>query len=113
MSSISRKVSQAVICEIAAVLGETKGAKAVGVTNARLKVLVGGRGQLSDLELKHIYRSTRKTWRTWLLSTLKRAGASHQILSPTIDLVNNLNDAESAGVKAPKSPKRTRTAGVV
>jgi formylmethanofuran dehydrogenase subunit E-like metal-binding protein len=113
MTGLSKKVSQAVVNEIAAVLGESTAVQALGATGARFKVLAAGRGQLSESELKQIFKVTEKTWRTWLLGTIKSTGDSHQILAPTLELVNSLNDAEADGENTPKSSKRPSATRVV
>jgi hypothetical protein len=95
MKGLSKKVSQAVICEMTAALGESRAAEMTGLETSQLEVLLSGKGNLPDWVLDRIKSSTGKTWRDWLLDAAKRAGVASEIISATAKLIANLNEAET------------------
>jgi hypothetical protein len=105
MTRLSTKVSQAVVTEIVARLGEVTASKALRATPSRLKTLTAGRGTLSGAAVEQIRQATGKTWRTWLVESMERGGAAKSLIAPAKTLVNALNRAEN---DAGNEPKKTR-----
>jgi len=65
--SIDSPISRDVVEQMVQVLGRSRAAEVLDVTEDRMVALASGRGRLGELQLNRIAAMTRRTWQLWAL----------------------------------------------